>query len=516
MKLTVTHSYLAFPVNTAKKMKKLLFSDGDKLVYDLDIRYDPIAPDFTAFVDLRRFMGRELTISIEPDLPLSFRESDDIDADGLGQETFRPHYHFTTRSGWINDPNGLVRDAEGTYHLFYQHNPAAPEWGNMHWGHATSTDLIHWTHRPVALFPDEMGTMFSGSAILDRDGRAGSGKNALLLYYTAAGGHNRLSQGKPYTQCLAYSTDNGKTFAKYAGNPVIPHVAGSNRDPKIVFCEEMGCYILALFLDGSTYGLFRTDDLVHFEKIQQIDLPDDNECPDFYPMTADDGTRHWILSGAHGKYLVGAIRDGQFVPEQGPKSQHTGSRGYAAQTFSDLPDGRRVFLAWDIMSDFPGGMPFACQMGLPTDFSLKKTSGGYVICPAPVKEAECLRRSPLQIRRDGDGSAGDVRGSAVELAVTMPSSGPAVRLSLLGQTLTFDRERMEFQHGKDNKIPLYDENGSIRVRLFFDVCSVEVYSWAYYACFKIVADDNLTHLSLTGDPAAVLEGWDLGRADLLK
>ena len=464
------------------------------------------------FVDLRRFKGRELTLSVEPEIPLFFRESDDVDVEGLGREAFRPHYHFTAQNGWINDPNGLVRDAEGNYHLFHQHNPAAPEWGNMHWGHATSTDLLHWTHRPIALFPDEMGTMFSGSAILAKEGRAGFGRNALLLYYTAAGGTSRLSQGAPFTQCLAYSTDNGETFTKYAGNPVIPHVVGGNRDPKIVFCEEMNCYLLALFLDGSVYGLFRTDDLLHFEKIQEIVLPDDNECPDFYPMTADDGTRHWILSGAHGKYFVGVIRDGRFVPEQDVKSQHIGSRGYAAQTFSDLPDGRRVFMAWDTMSDFPCGMPFACQMGLPVDFTLKKQADGYVVSPAPVKEAECLRRSPLQVEKTGDGLVSDVRGPAVELAITMPSSGPAVRLSLLGQTLTFDRERSELQFGNNDKIPLCDEDGSVRVRLFFDVCSVEAYTNAYHCCYRIVADDNLTRLSLTGDASAALEGWDLRRA----
>lgn len=514
MKTTVkvTHPYLVFPVNTAKAVKKLLFREGDRLLYDLDICYDPNAPVFSAFIDLRRFMGRELTLSIEPEMPLSFREADEIDLADMGKEPFRPHYHFTTQNGWINDPNGLVRDAEGTYHLFYQYNPTEPAWGNMHWGHATSTDLIHWTHKMTALFPDEMGTMYSGSAILDREGRAGFGRNALLLYYTAAGGNSRLSQGAHHTQCLAYSTDNGKTFTKYQGNPVIPYIRGGNRDPKIVFCEEMKCWLLALYLTDNAYALFRTDDLLHFEMIQEIDLPEDCECPDFFPMTADDGTRHWILSGAHGKYYVGVIRDGRFVPEQDTRSMYTESCGYAGQTFSDLPDGRRVYMAWDTLGAFPCGMPFAGQMGIPTDFTLKKRADGYVISPAPIKEAECLRRYPLQVFGTDEGWIADIQGPAVELAVSMPSSGPAVLLSLLGQTLTFDREQKELRLGTGSRVPLCNENGSIRVRLFFDVCSLEVYSGTNYSCFKIIADDNLTCLSLSGDTSAVLEGWELDRA----
>ena len=507
--MKIDRPILVFPVNTEKPTKKLLFWKENTLVYDLDIRYDQTEPNFYASVDLRRFMGQELTVTIEPETPLVFREEDDTAADDVN-EAYRPIYHFTPRNGWMNDPNGLVCDAEGTYHLFYQYNPADTYWANMHWGHATSRDLIHWKRLPIALFPDSLGMMYSGSGLLDRDGVAGFGKNALLLYYTAAGDATLLSKGQPYVQCLAYSTDNGKTFEKYAGNPVIPHIIHQNRDPKIVYCEELQRYIVALYLSGHRYALLATDDLIRFEKIQEIELPDDAECPDFYPLTADDGTRHWVLSGASGRYLIGSIRNGQFVAEQDIRNMQVGSCGYAAQTFSDMPDGRRVCISWDRIAHIPG-TSFTSQMGIPFVIALKKREDGYAIYSEPVKEAELLRGSALPVVQKTDEILSEALTPAVELSVALPADGKDVDLSLFGHTFVFDRAKRELRCA-DAIIPLEtDESGKIAVRFFFDTCSVEVFSGQLVTCINAVMDAGLPKIVLTGETGAELTGWNLDR-----
>src|SRR5262249_37137813 len=165
----------------------------------------------------------------------SMQESDSIaGADDLYRERLRPRFHFSSRRGWINDPNGLVFfDRE--YHLFYQHNPFGRSWGNMHWGHAVSRDLVHWSELGAALHPDALGTIFSGSAVVDRSDSGGFATGsgpALVALYTAAGGTSALSAGREFAQCLAFSADRGRSWTKFEGNPVLPHVVAQNRDPR--------------------------------------------------------------------------------------------------------------------------------------------------------------------------------------------------------------------------------------------------------------------------------------------
>ena len=152
-------------------------------------------------------------------------------------EKFRPQFHFTARQNWLNDPNGLVH-YDGTYHLFFQHNPAGLEWGNMTWGHAVSRDIVRWKQVENALEPDRLGTMFSGSAVVDWENTSGfqtGPDKPIVLIYTAAGGTSPESEGQPFTQCLAYSSDGGQTWVKYAGNPVLGCIRDGNRDPKVIW-----------------------------------------------------------------------------------------------------------------------------------------------------------------------------------------------------------------------------------------------------------------------------------------
>lgn len=267
MTITIEKKYLILPVNNHATRKKLCFYDaesGGKLVMDLDCKIDPIQPEYYVYPDVSRFRGMTLQYDCIPHMTVHIRQTEEIAPEGLFSEPYRPMIHFTPRIGWINDPNGLIF-YHGTYHMFYQYNPCGTEWGNMHWGHAVSRDLLHWEEKDIALFPDETGTMYSGSAMEDTRNVAGLQSGDLptmLLYYTAAGGENLLSSGKAYTQCMAYSTDGGQTIIKYSGNPVLDTVAGYNRDPKVVWVEEIGKFLMVIYLAEDRYGMYTSENLL--------------------------------------------------------------------------------------------------------------------------------------------------------------------------------------------------------------------------------------------------------------
>ena len=195
MTITIKKKYLTLPVNHLRSKKKLLFISNGQMVFDLDVHLDNLSPCFTAYVDVSRFIGQTLTLSVEPEMPLCVGESDVMDEENVYQEPMRPNVHFTVKNGWNNDPNGLCFQ-NGLYHMFYQYNPCATIWGNMHWGHAISSDLLHWEEQDVKLFPDEYGTEYSGCAFVDTENVSKLGSTEeppILFYYTAAGGESRLS-----------------------------------------------------------------------------------------------------------------------------------------------------------------------------------------------------------------------------------------------------------------------------------------------------------------------------------
>jgi levanase/fructan beta-fructosidase len=268
---------------------------------------------------------------------------------------YRPEFHFSSQRGWINDPNGLFYYKD-MYHMFFQHNPVGCKWGNMHWGHAVSKDLVHWEEKEIALYPDEMGTMFSGSAIVDTKNATGLKKNendVILLFYTAAGGtDSELSKSQPFTQCLAYSTDGGNTFEKYPENPIVPFIEPGNRDPKVIYHAESDVYTMVLYLADYRYLLLTSKNLLDWKRIQEISLQDDGECPDFYPLPVDGNMENmkWVLSGASDRYLYGSFDGNKFCSEAEVKRLQYGKlNSYAAQTWSDLSavDTRRIRIAWN-------------------------------------------------------------------------------------------------------------------------------------------------------------------------
>ena len=187
MKLLLSARYLLLPVSQQAATKKLCLYEDGRLLADYDLRLDAVAPTTQACIDVLRWQGKTVELTVTPAMEYPVSLSDSVCLPGLWREPLRPQVHLTVPAGWNNDPNGLIFH-RGEYHLFYQFNPCGTEWGNMHWGHAVSTDLLHWRHLDIALFPDESGTMYSGSALEDRDNRTGlgDGRPPLLLYYTAA------------------------------------------------------------------------------------------------------------------------------------------------------------------------------------------------------------------------------------------------------------------------------------------------------------------------------------------
>ncbi len=323
-------------------------------------------------------------------------------------ELHRPQFHFSPRENWTNDPNGLVYYKD-EYHLFFQHNPESVKWGHMTWGHAVSPDLLHWTQLDDALEPDDLGTIYSGSAVVDWQNSTGfktGDEDVLVALYTSAGEH--APKPVPYTQSLAYSNDRGRSWTKFDGNPVIGHIRSSNRDPKVVWHEPSEQWILALYLDGNDYTLHSSKNLLDWSHIQDLTLPGVTECPDFFELAVDGkpGDTRWVYWGADGGYLIGSFDGGRFEPETDVLHAEFGKNGYAAQSWSDIPsdDGRRIQISWMRNGKYPA-MPFNQQMSFPVSLRLRSTQDGIRLQRNPIHEIESLYETTesfqnIEVERD--------------------------------------------------------------------------------------------------------------------
>ncbi len=432
-------------------------------------------------------------------------------------ETYRPQFHFTAEKNWLNDPNGLVY-YRGEYHLFFQHNPQGINWGNMTWGHAVSRDLVHWTQLPNALEPDALGTMFSGSAVVDSRNTSSlqTGKEKVLVaLYTAAGGTSPESQGQPFTQCLAYSNDRGITWTKYSGNPVLKHILGGNRDPKVVWYAPTHRWIMALYLDGNTFAFFSSPDLKAWTHLQDINVPGCDECPDFFelPVTGNPSEHYWVWTAANGHYLVGTFDGQHFTPLEAPLTSDYGANFYAVQTYSDIPasDGRRIQIAWMRDGKYPG-MPFNQQMSFPCELTLRQTDDGLRLFRQPVQEIRKLYRQTHHVKpstlNEGDTPLSDLHGefwditaeielqTATEFGISV--RGESVRYSVADKTLTC----------LGRSAPLTAQNNRITLRLLVDRTSLEVYGnegqVSLSSCCLLAPENQSLHLFAHGGTVKLL------------
>lgn len=322
-------------------------------------------------------------------------------------ETFRPVYHFSPKYGWTNDPNGMVYN-NGTYHLFYQHNPYGSMWGNMTWGHATTTDLTTWKHEPIAIRPDSIGAIFSGSAVVDKNNTAGFGKDAIVAIYTSA--------GRTQTQSLSYSLDGGRTFTSYNHNPVLvdPNYIDF-RDPKVFWHEGSKQWIMSL-ATTQVITFYSSPNLKEWTKLSNFGegIGDHGgvwECPDLFPLTIDGQTK-WVLlvsinpggpnGGSATQYFIGSFDGKTFKADDLPYPLWIdyGRDNYAGVTWADAPNNRRVFLGWMSNWDYTNYAPtvnFRNGMTIPRELTLGNNGKHTVLRSAPVKEVDKLRKETIAL-----------------------------------------------------------------------------------------------------------------------
>lgn len=481
----ITSDYIVLPVSEFVDSVFVGLKINDEYVKDVILRLDYINPTTYSLLPVSEFKGREVVVEIDADIEYRNLQTNDPTLKKLG-ENFRPLIHYTADYGWINDPNGLVKytspvTGETVYHLFHQLNPYDWVWGNMHWGHAVSKDLYHWEHRPIALYPDEMGTMFSGSAVVDKENRSGlkvGDEDVILLFYTAAGHACDVYKVHKFTQCMAYSVDGGVTFQKYKGNPVVPHIEGANRDPKVVWCEELNAYVMALYLDKNDFCLLKSDNFIDWEMLQRFTVEGEYECPDFFPALVGN-TRKWVYMGASGKYVLGEFVDGKFVFDPEIKGLYANRQSFAAQTFSSSDEYERIQIAWDNTAVF-GNATFRGQMSIPYSLSLKEYSDGIRLCAEPYgldsvrkekteyENIQIKNKSPYKIMLDGSSYELDLELSASEVCSD-------VKLNIFGSEIIIKKNASGIVN-KEDCLPLDNTAETVCFKLIVDKGSLEAVS----------------------------------------
>ena len=454
---------------------------GGQVLRHFDIDLADGGGDYQVFSDLQPFIGQRLTVEFEGSGAASLdgvRLADEpVPPESLYRERLRPQFHFSSRRGWNNDPNGLFYFG-GEYHLLYQHNPYSVEWGNLHWGHAVSRDLVHWTERPVALYPDALGAMSTGSTVVDYANTSGLGSMdapAIVAIYTA--GHASWTPG--FVQCLAISTDGGTTWSKYDGNPVIDHIVHRNRDPKVIWHPETGRWVMVLYMDRFDYAIFTSPNLLQWERTSDLELPRCTECPELFPLTVD-GEEKWVFWGANSTYLVGSFDGRSFHPEQGPRKLQPDGNGYAAQTWSDVPpeDGRRIQMAW-LRQQMPG-MPFGQCMTIPHSLGLQRRGGQVVLTAEPVRELVGLRAESWEIAdtevAPGRGIEAEVSGELLDVEAELElGSADCVGVVVRGVPVFYDRLLGALCCG-GYTVPMPEPNGPFTWRILADRASLELYA----------------------------------------
>ena len=517
--------YLNLPISQGEERRRMTFRA--KGVDDLNVvaRLSEL-PDYWVFKDLTAYKDKTLTIAFDgPEEALSLvYQADTIrDASTFYKETYRPQFHFTSRRGWLNDPNGCIWH-DGLYHLYYQHNPFEREWENMTWGHATSPDLLHWTEHAPVLHPDSLGTMFSGSAVFDADNTSGFGtkKNPPLVFaYTA-------DRSDKEVQCIAYSLDGGMTLHKYEGNPVIDShdkwQSHDTRDPRLFkwtaspksspkgkdlesplpFRGGEGGEAWVLVLnERNGHSIYTSDNLRDWT--YQSHVSGFWECPDLFPLAVDGNPEdvRWVMLGASNTYMIGRFDGKTFTPESGKHRFSTGAI-YAAQTFNNVPDGRRIQIGWANI-DHPG-MPFRGQMLLPTELTLRTTKDGIRLVSMPISEVASLLK-PLYASdktlsaQEANAALQRVNSSlAVHLRATLNLTyATSAGLKLDGQTLVdYDLNRNTL-NGQFYS-PQDPTSLALTMDVYIDRTSVEVFIddglYSYSLPREVKREDRRLHASL--------------------
>lgn len=405
--------YLLFPIQEEKDEAQVLLDTGSKDDTWMDVRLAQNGSDY--YVPFALGKGKTATVKIlglkKDALALNLLKLSNT-FDTTNTDYYRPSYHFTPLYGWMNDPNGMVYK-DGEYHLYFQYNPYGSKWGNMHWGHAVSKDLVHWEHLDPAIARDPVGHIFSGSSVIDKKNTAGFGKDAIIAIYT----NNSVNHDE--VQCIAYSNDNGRTFTKYEGNPVLTPFDGLKdfRDPKVFWYEKGKCWYMIVSADKEM-RLYKSKNLKKWNYVSAFgkgigQQPCQYECPDFFqlPVNGDKKKMKWVMTmninpgcwfgGSATEYFVGDFDGKKFTcPDANEvKWLDWGKDHYATVTFSNTGD-RVLGITWMSNWQYANLTPFKQNRGangLPRELKLYEKNGKYYISEDVAPEVYALRKDTKNV-----------------------------------------------------------------------------------------------------------------------
>lgn len=519
-RLRLDRQFVLFPINNEALLRRVRLIKSGRVLRSFTASLG-LPAQWWAHLDVSDWHGQTLTLSIEPDntpsnpgreiagrggsetdnaeLLMAVRSSPEIwSPETLYKEPLRPAFHFSPRRGWLNDPNGLVFHA-GQYHLFFQHNPYGLRWGNMHWGHAVSTDLVHWRELPIALYPcGEDDFPFSGSGVVDHDNTSGwgnGGQPPMVIAFTSTG------RG----QCIAYSQDNGARWREFEGNPVVKQSGRDPKalwqgDPKVLWHSETKHWVMALYSQRpgadpaapARHGVafYVSPDLKSWRERSWIEGY--YECPDLFalPIDGDANRTKWVLSGAAGYYCIGHFDGSRFIPES-PRlpapgggvsnaRERTGMQVplfYAAQTFDNHPQGHRVQIGWGRVAAIDA--PFTQLMSFPTTLSLRTTSEGVRLCRDPVEAIRSLRAHTYDHpagRLTSSPLLAELKGAAwdIEVVIEVGSLGFPLLMRIGGDDYGY-QPASQMLTGPQGALSVPLTDGRLQLRILVDRTTVEIF-----------------------------------------
>ena len=495
--------YLLLPVQESAEVSNIKVIGGSRQLKTLNVRLANNHIDYYVPLCLQEF-DNEKGLMLDVHVNGTYRTDGGISTfscwknmsfsdtfDMKNREQYRPVYHHTPAYGWMNDPNGMFYK-DGVWNLYFQHNPYGSQWENMTWGHSTSTDLVHWKFQGDPVQPDALGTVFSGSAVVDKENTSGFGKGAVIALYTSA--------GESQTQSMVYSTDNGKTFTKYEGNPVITSNVPDFRDPHMFWNEDIKKWNMILAA-GQHMEIYSSDNLKDWKLESSFGETYGNhggvwECPDLMKMKVRGTNKEkWMLicninpggpfGGSATQYFIGDFDGHKFTCESKPevtKWMDYGKDHYATVTFDNAPEGRRVAIAWMSNWQYANQVPtlqYRSGNSIPRDLGLFEYKGETYcsVVPSPEMTAARSKKATKSLSESCE-MVVNLKGNAT-ITLSNDNGEKVVMLyDAKAETFSMDRNKsgkMDFSNdfAATTKAPTYGKISQLRI--FIDKSSIEVF-----------------------------------------
>ncbi|HCM11329.1 DUF4980 domain-containing protein [Phocaeicola coprocola] len=461
--------FLLLPVqeNAPEGKVNIIVNNEFQLEQNINIRLAREKVDYYVPLDLSAYQGKSVSVDVTgmPASSLCWKEIKLSDTfDSSNRETYRPVYHHTPVYGWMNDPNGMFYK-DGVYHLYFQYNPYGSMWGNMTWGHSTSTDLTHWTYEGTAIVPDAWGAIFSGSCVVDKDNTAGFGKGAVVAFYTSA---KSTPWGDIQSQSMAYSLDNGKTFIKYEHNPILTSTERDFRDPK-VFWYAPGKHWVMMLAVGQEMQIYSSGNLKEWKKESSFGAMQGAhggvwECPDLVEVAVEGSKeKKWVLicnlnpggpfGGSAAQYFVGSFDGKKFVNESPTQTKWLdwGKDNYATVTWSNAPAGRCIALGWMSNWQYANNVPttqYRSANTLARDLTLYRAGGELYLKSKPSPEIKKARAEEKKI------STFEVKGN-YEVASLLADNKGAYEIEMTIENKGTSKIDFSLMNEKGEKVAMY-------------------------------------------------------------